>query len=174
LKKRSCQMELKLDITARERLCYYDVMPKFYIFDLYLIFISINVLGRNCWQATRRDLAFSAHAAILRLIFSCWCIVTLGIYLVRDLIFLTFNEQVSPSQFEAHAGWASRRKPWVFICSDLGGLKPLDSVISCNDDWYRSPRFKFLIPRDMILLLLQWWLIIEVQTLIILFCMVWF
>lgn len=25
------------------------------------------------------------------------------------------NEQVSASQFEAHAGWASRRKPWVIV-----------------------------------------------------------
>lgn len=29
------------------------------------------------------------------------------------LILISYNEQVSPSQFEAHAGWASRRKPSV-------------------------------------------------------------
>lgn len=33
---------------------------------------------------------------------------------LRDLlIYFSYWEQVSPSQFEAHAGWASRRKPWV-------------------------------------------------------------
>ena len=32
-------------------------------------------------------------------------------YFVRDINLLCFNGQVSPSQFEAHAGWASRRKP---------------------------------------------------------------
>ncbi|KAF8396499.1 hypothetical protein HHK36_018122 [Tetracentron sinense] len=30
------------------------------------------------------------------------------------------NSEVSPSQFEAHAGWASRRKPYLYIYTSNG------------------------------------------------------
>lgn len=75
-------------------------------------------VGRNCWWATRRDLAFSVHAATLRY-FLFWRIYIFPGFLVGDLISWHFDGQVSPSTFEAHAGFASRRKPWVYMFSLL-------------------------------------------------------
>lgn len=69
---------------------------------------------RNAWEVIRRALEYFAHAAKAR--YCCCCSICLVVHYSRlDVYFWTIYEQVSPSQFEAHAGWASRRKPWVFL-----------------------------------------------------------
>lgn len=103
-------------------------------FDSFNWLRKYPLLGRDCLKVTKKGILYSVVAATLRYIVHFWIwlidqvcqVFILFFYLLMRrsvphsfffFFLISFNEQVSPSQFEAHAGFASRRKPWV--TSDL-------------------------------------------------------
>ncbi|KAF5953924.1 hypothetical protein HYC85_006780 [Camellia sinensis] len=64
---------------------------------------GLGILCRCC----NLEVFFFLHSDLLKI-------------LLRVFIFITMNEQVSPSQFEVHAGWASRKKPYQYIYTSNG------------------------------------------------------
>lgn len=73
-------------------------------------FKTYITVGRNCSEATRWALEYIVTVASLRY-FGYYTNHIIPNHLVLNLAFCV---QVSPSLFEAHAGWASRRKPCEF------------------------------------------------------------
>lgn len=84
-------------------MCGYMSLHPAFSFKTY-IYITV---GRNCSEATKWVLEYIVTAARVRY-FCILCTLHHALSIGSKLVFCV---QVSPSLFEAHAGWASRRKP---------------------------------------------------------------
>ncbi|XP_073144410.1 uncharacterized protein [Henckelia pumila] len=112
---------------------------------------SISVQSKSSWKITKKDqrmhrlvfedgglpdgteVAYYSHGKKLRE----------GYKMGSGIVCRCCNAQISPSQFEAHAGWAARRKPYMYIYTSNGVslhefavslLKGRDGSAKNNDD----------------------------------------
>lgn len=102
----------ELGYYARGQVSYLILRVVIYISGPDLLLRHNITVGRNCSEATKWVLEFTVTAASVRYLIlytlhhdSC---------IANSFLILHFFVQVSPSVFEAHAGWTSRRKPYEF------------------------------------------------------------